>query len=381
MTATSGIVRGILSSGRRGAATAALLLAACQSDSSTSNTEVPGDAGSQLSLLCQLTTDVLFAGGVRNEIPSLLNPALVPLSDPGARYLDDYAQSGVVEARVVGLVIDGTPIAIPHNILWWHEIVNIDLGGRRLAISYCPLTGSALVFDLTDAGVQRFIISGLIFQNNLVMLDEETETLWAQMCSQAGIGDRQGTQLVQIPAIEMLWVAWKTRHPGTLVISSETGFDRDYARNPYEFYVANDLLLFPLRDSVDPRRPLKERVLGIPDGGSGGIAIPFGELTGSAETTVIQTQIAGEIVQVLWDREARAAMAFYPRTEDGGDVTLRPEGAGFVDQETGSVWNVEGQAVSGPLAGASLVAHHGAFVAYWFAWSAFHPLTRIWTGE
>lgn len=381
MAATSGTLRGILGSSRRGAATAALLLAACQSDPSTSVTETPGDAGAQLSLLCQLTTDVLFAGGVRNEIPSLLNPALVPLSDPGARYLDDYAQSGVVEARVVGLIIDDTPIAIPHNILWWHEIVNIDLGGRRLAISYCPLTGSALVFDLTAAGVQRFIISGLIFQNNLVMLDEETETLWAQMCSQAGIGDRQGTQLVQIPAIEMLWVAWKTRHPNTLVISSETGFDRNYARNPYEFYVVNDMLLFPLRDSVDPRRPLKERVLGIPDGGGGGIAIPFGELTGSAETTVIQTEIAGEIVQVLWDREARAAMAFYPRTTDGADATLRPVGTGFVDQETGSVWNVEGRAVSGPLAGSSLVAHEGSFVAYWFAWSAFHPLTRIWTGE
>ncbi|MCH8935360.1 MAG: DUF3179 domain-containing protein [Gemmatimonadetes bacterium] len=236
-------------------------------------------------------------------------------------------------------------------------------------------------FDLTAAGVQRFIISGLIFQNNLVMLDEETETLWAQMCSQAGIGDRQGTQLVQIPAIEMLWVAWKARHPNTLVISSETGFDRNYARNPYEFYVVNDMLLFPLRDSVDPRRPLKERVLGIPDGGGGGIAIPFGELTGSAETTVIQTEIAGEIVQVLWDREARAAMAFYPRTTDGADATLRPVGTGFVDQETGSVWNVEGRAVSGPLAGSSLVAHEGSFVAYWFAWSAFHPLTRIWTGE
>ncbi len=74
-------------------------------------------------------------------------------------------------------------------------------------------------------------------------------------------------------------------------------------------------------------------------------------------------------------------MAFYPRTADGRDATLRPEGTGFVDRETGSVWNVEGQAVSGPLAGSSLVAHEGAFVAFWFAWSAFHPLTQVWTGE
>ena len=284
MAATSGTLRGILGSGRRGAATAALLLAACQGDSSTSIREVPEDSGAQLSLLCQLTTDVLFAGGVRNGIPSLLNPALVPLSDPGARYLDDYAQSGVVEARVVGLVIDDTPIAIPHNILWWHEIVNIDLGGRRLAISYCPLTGSALVFDLTAAGVQRFIISGLIFQNNLVMLDEETESLWSQMCLLAGIGDRQGTQLVQIPAIEMLWVAWKTRHPSTLVISSETGFDRNYAQNPYETYVVSDLLLFPLRNPVDLRRPLTERVLRLPYVAVG-MALAFSTASGSLACT------------------------------------------------------------------------------------------------
>jgi hypothetical protein len=96
---------------------------------------------------------------------------MVPLGHPDAQYVDEYAKLAAgdpdsPEPRVVGLVVDGTPIAVPHNILWWHEIVNADLGGRRLTISYCPLTGSALAFDATAAQTQRFGVSGLIFQNN-----------------------------------------------------------------------------------------------------------------------------------------------------------------------------------------------------------------------
>jgi hypothetical protein len=126
---------------------------------------------------------VLFDGGVgRGGIPSLLNPPLVPRDHPAASYVDEYAafaatDAGSVEARVVALVVEGTPIGIPHNILWWHEIVNLDVGGRRLVVTYCPLTGSSLVFDITGTALDRLGVSGLIFENNLVMFDEGTESL------------------------------------------------------------------------------------------------------------------------------------------------------------------------------------------------------------
>ena len=367
------------------AAMAAVALLACEPDPSTTGPG-PGDNAAQLRLICQFASDDgLFAGGARDGIPALVNPPLVPASHPDAQYVERYARrtlplGGPVEARVVGLMVDDTPVAIPHNILWWHEIVNVDLGGRRLAITYCPLTGSALVFDATAAGTQRFGVSGLIFENNLVMFDEETGSLWSQMCLSASLGDRQGTRLVQIPATEMRWDAWKKRHPETLVVSSQTGFDRVYDENPYESYETSDFLLFGLRRPVDDRRPLKERVLGIPDG-DGGIAIPFGVLAQIGSTAAFRTTIAGEVVQVLWDGEARAARAFYPRTDDGTEIFLRTEGTGFVDNVTGSTWNVEGRALEGPLAGSSLVAHEGSFVAFWFAWSAFHPKTLLWTSE
>ena len=365
-------------------AVAVLLLAACQDAPVGSTRPGPESGEPLLNLQCRPTTDALFAGGPgRDGIPALVNPPLVPLSHPDAEYADEYVRQtgGGAEARVVGLIIDGTPVAIPHNILWWHEIVNADLGGRRLAITYCPLTGSALVFDATAAGTARFGVSGLIFQNNLVMFDEETESLWPQLCRGAAIGAKIGRQLVPIPAIEMRWESWKARHPNTVVVSGQTGFDRDYTVYPYLGYESADFLLFPVARPVDPRRPVKERVLGIL--GDGGFALPFGELEDAGQTAVVRHDVGAEELMILWDGEARAAAVFLPVTEDGLAAHLEPDGngTGFVDRETGSTWNVEGRAVSGPHVGKSLVAFPDAYIAFWFAWAEFNPDTRIWIHE
>jgi hypothetical protein len=162
-------------------ASVSLLLASCGSESVTSEvgngTPTPASSRPSLSAICQLSEENVFQGGPgRDGIPALVNPTMVPLDHPDAQYVDEYAKQAAddpdsPEPRVVGFVVDDTPIAIPHNILWWHEIVNADLGGRRLTISYCPLTGSALAFDATAAQTQRFGVSGLIFQNNLIMFE------------------------------------------------------------------------------------------------------------------------------------------------------------------------------------------------------------------
>ncbi len=277
-------------------------------------------------------------------------------------------------------MIDGTPIAVPHNILWWHEIVNLDLGGRRVAVTCCPLTGSAIAFDATEAETRRFGVSGLIFQNNLVMFDEETESLWPQLCRSAEIGPRSGTALAQVPAIEMAWEAWKARHPNSLIVSGETGFNRDYSFYPYNEYEGSERLLFQMPDPIDPRRPMKERVFGIPSGG-GGIALPFGELAQVGERVVVSLGLRGEEVLLLWDSDAQAAAAYYAQTTEGVAVRLRVQAGAFVDFETESTWDVEGRALDGPRTGSRLVPYAHAFVAFWFAWAAFHPSTSVWTAE
>lgn len=370
-------------SARLAAAAAIFVVAAC--DAPTAG-EPPPDPDLSVAAGCAFTPADLFNGGPgRDGIPSLINPPLVPLDHADAAYMDAYVQQaaqdpGAAEARVVGLVVDGQAIAIPHNILWWHEIVNADLGGRRLAITYCPLTGSALVFDVTAAGTQRFGVSGLIFQNNLVMFDPETETLWPQLCRRAVSGSRAGTELVQVPAIEMHWEAWKARHPNSLIVSAETGYRRDYTRYPYSHYESSGTLLFPMRRGIDNRLPPKERVFGIREG-EGGLAFPFRELEAVGPTLALVTRREGQDVLVLWDAAARAAAAYLPETTDGLRVTLRSEGDGFVDAESGTRWDVEGRAIAGPLAGSRLVPFPHAFVAFWFAWAAFQPQTGIFLRE
>ena len=94
----------------------------------------------------------------RDAIPSLTDPNLVAADHPWADYL-------LPTDRVIGIKVGSEYLAFPHNVLWWHEIVNMsDLG---LAITYCPLTGSSMVFSNAAAGGAGFGVSGLLFDDRV----------------------------------------------------------------------------------------------------------------------------------------------------------------------------------------------------------------------
>ncbi len=321
---------------------------------------------------CSIPASEIFNGGPgKDGIPALTNPRLVGPEDSEASYLRN-------EDRVMGFMAGDQVLAIPLNILWWHEIVNLDLPGLRVAVTHCPLTGSSMIFDRAAVAGAELGVSGLLFQNNLIMYDRTSaESLWPQMMRGARCGPASGTTLPMAPVMEMTWEGWRTLHPETRVVSSATGFSRDYRVYPYGDYgrVGNNQLLFPMSEAVDRRRPLKERVLGVP-AGEGGRAYPFGELASLGVTAVVQR----EEDAVFWDGLREAAMAF--RTTLGGNtLTFSLVGGKIVDQETGSVWRVDGEAVSGPLAGQRLTPVSDAYVAYWFAWAAFHPETELWSAS
>ena len=368
---------------RRFRTVAVVLFAACASDLSplTGGGSEGAKRPTNFDLTCNLPTDQIYDGGPgRDGIPSLLNPPLVAPDSPEASYLDEYAavlleEPRFADLRVIGLLVRDQAVAIPHNILWWHEIVNIDLGGRRLAVTYCPLTASAIVFDATRNGTHRFGVSGLVYLNNLMMFDPETESLWPQMLREARCGRLQGTKLVTVPHIEMRWDAWKALHPNTQVVSSATGWDRPYNEYPYDLYESRGALLLPMR-GIDKRREMKERVLGVPFR-SGGMAFPFGELEALGALAAVNAIVGGNELVVLWDSAARAVQAYEPRT-DQGRATLRVESGVLVDEETASTWTVDGRASGGARAGEQLVAVSDAFVAFWFAWAAFYPQTELW---
>lgn len=352
-----------------------LSLAACDNS-------VSGDGGRFPSLDCAIPTEPFLDGGVgRDGIPALTidpstqeRPEFVDPGQDGTAYLQN-------SSRVIGLTVAGQAYAVPHNILWWHEIANLNLGEARIAVTYCPLTGSSMAFDRAVIGGGEFRVSGLLFRNNLTMFDNTSqESLWPQMNRTAGCGPRTGTAVTMVPVVEMRWDGWQTLHPNTKVVSSNTRIVRDYTRYPYgDYEVRSNTRLLDQRTPIDDRRPPKERVLGLPDG-EGGVAFPFGALDeGEAPMRVVEETVGGEPVVIFWDSARRGAMA-YRSVLDGQPLTFEVREGEIVDVETESTWRVDGVAASGPRAGTRLEPVADAYVAFWFAWATFQPETRLWEG-
>jgi hypothetical protein len=312
-------------------------------------------------------------GPGRDGIPALENPVVVTAAEADTFLLPT--------ALVLGVVENGEARAYPHNVLWWHEIINDTLGGVPIVVSYCPLTGSGMVYDPRIGGqVLNFGVSGLLFENNLVLFDRATESLWSQMRVQGVCGSFTGTEPALKPVVQSTWEAWQAMHPNTTVVSFDTGFGRNYGVYPYGNYdrVGDNSLLFPAA-RIDRRRPLKELALGIVENGVEK-AYPYGEL---GERSAINDQVGGRPVVVVFDAESQMALAF-DRRRGGETLTFEiADRGGFPfrlrDVETGSRWTLDGVAVDGPLAG-SRVEPIATFSAMWFAWAAFHPNTTLFTG-
>ncbi len=343
----------------------------------------PGDEGGEFFPgECDLEARYLFSSPVgRGGIPILDNPEFIS-AQPSEE--NSYLQDG---DRVIGLVRNGQALAIPHNILWYHEIVNLD-GEEPISVTYCPITASSLAFGREAIDGRRFGVSGVLFMNNLIMYDIGSgESFWPQMFGDARCGPRAGTVLSRVPVVEMTWAGWKDLYPETLVVSSEVNISRDYATNPYGDYdsIESDEFLFPQMPPLDRRRPVKERVVGLPSvDAEPGIAFPFQALIDEPGSwSVVNATWNGLDAVVLWSDQRQGGAVFHPKHPDTGDpLTFRAETtSGIVDDQTGTRWNAAGAAVEGPLAGVTLDPFEEAYTAYWGAWAAFHPTTRLWEGD
>ena len=177
-----------------GLALATVAAAACSGDGGTSPGGGGGGGGSSLTALCQEIQDKVISGAVRDGIPAvqLRDSDLV---EWGSVWLDFLLPTD----RVIGLEVDGEYLAVPLNILWWHEILNLNEHG--LAITYCPLTGSSMVFERAVVAGAEFGVSGLLFKNNLVMYDrtEDHSSLWPQMLPGGFCGSEIGQSARLLP--------------------------------------------------------------------------------------------------------------------------------------------------------------------------------------
>ena len=325
--------------------------------------------------VCLSPTARFGDGGIaKDAIPALTNPSL--LSPDSAAFLHDTD-------RVIGFVIDGQAFAVPHSILLAHEIVNFNFPTIQLAVTYCPLTGSSMAFDRAAIGGGEFGVSGLLFQNNLTMYDRTSrESLWPQMARQATCGPRLGTALPMVAVAEMTWEGWKTLYPGTQVVARPTNLDVEYTATtyPYGDYASpgNDALLFPM--DIDGRHPPKAQLLGVPNSRRGGVAFLFSDLDDGAPVRVVHERAEDGPIVVFWNKQYESAIA-YRTTLDGTRLTFKVRDGRILDNETQSAWRLDGLATAGPLAGARLEPVAEAYVAFWFAWAAFHLETRLWEGR
>ena len=325
-------------------------------------------------------SEILSGGPPRDGIPPLDDPRFASHQDVSV-WLGD-------EEPVIAFEISGDPRAYPLQIMTWHEIVNDVVGGVPIAVTFCPLCNSAVVFDRRlDGAVYDFGTSGKLRHSDLIMWDRQTETWWQQFTGDGIVGDLAGKRLKFLPATIVAYADFKAAHPEGKVLSRDTGFSRDYGNNPYAGYDRADSSPFLFDGSPDGRLLPMERVVSVAAGGVD-VAFPYSVLekegvasytAGDQDLVVFfksGTRSALDLRSIKHSRDVGSAGVFDPRV-DGRKLTFRADGDGFMDLETGSAWNILGQAIAGPLSGQELtpVVHGDHF---WFAWGAFKPDTVIY---
>lgn len=325
--------------------------------------------------------EILSGGPPRDGIPAIDAPQFVSVAEA-----DTWLEP---REPVVLVQIGDDARAYPIQILMWHEIANDTVGEVPVAVTFCPLCNTAIVFDRrVGERVLDFGTTGRLRFSNLIMYDRQTESWWQQATGAGIAGEFAGAQLRFLPAAIIAWEEFVTTFPDGQVLSRETGFSRDYGRNPYQGY--DDVSRPPfLYDGPATPGALSAtaRVLTVDLGGEA-VAYPYAilEVAGAANDTV-----GGQPIVVLWQPGTASALdaasvaggrdvgaaAAYSRVVDGHTLTFQRDGERLADVETGSTWNVLGHAVDGPLAGAQLqpvvAVNH-----FWFSWAAFKPETRIY---
>jgi hypothetical protein len=289
---------------------------------------------------------------------------------------------------VIGLELAGEARAYPLQILTWHEIVNDEVGGTPVSVTFCPLCNTAIAFDRRLGGrVLDFGTTGNLRHSDLVMWDRQTESWWQQVSGEAIVGELTGRRLTMLPAEIVSWEEFRAGHPQGSVLSRDTGFSRSYGTNPYVGYDRVDQPPFLFQGKLDGRLPPMERVVAVEIGGEAA-AYPFTLLRGRR---VVHDEVGGQPVVVfhkpgtasaldqsrIADSRDVGATGVYRPAVDGRPLTFVWRDEAFVDLDTGSRWTLLGQAASGPLAGKQLeaVAHANPF---WFAWAAFKSTTRVY---
>ena len=268
--------------------------------------------------------DVFSGGPSRDGIPSIDKPKFIDVHKVDFLRDDDI---------VIGLVRGQKARAYPTRILVWHEIVNDVINGDAVAVTYCPLCGTAMVFERNIAQQLRtFGVSGLLYQSDVLMYDRERESLWSQLAMQSISGSEVGRKLTWLASDYLTWKAWREKYPHGEVLSTETGFNRNYKSKPYSSYFASNKTMFPVPHTRN-ELPNKAWVIGIIIDGQAK-AYPINKLSSD---NVIVDKLGSKQIIIKYDMEQK----FSQITDQQGE-------------------------------------HIPSVLVFWFAWQAFYPKTQLW---
>ncbi len=273
-----------------------------------------------------IPTSEIFSGGPgRDGIPSIDKPKFIRPTTANFMLPDDL---------VVSVTVGDKTRAYPLRILVWHEIVNDDLAGLPIAVTYCPLCGTAMVFNRQVGNrTLSFGVSGLLHNSDVLMYDRQTDSLWSQLAMKAVSGSKVNTELEWLASEHLTWSAWKQKYPQGEVLSTQTGSQRNYSGSAYASYEQSPDTMFPVPTHRN-ELPKKDWVVGV-------------IVDGLARAYPLKSLPPGQAVR---DEINSAAL----------EITFHP-GSQLVE-----VRRVE----SGEVLPSVKV--------YWFAWQAFYPETALW---
>ena len=322
---------------------------------------------------------ILSGGPPKDGIPAVDSPVFESIS-AGDEWLEDL--------EPVILYSHGEASrAYPLSILIWHEIVNDEVDGQPVSITFCPLCNASIAFDRNfDGQVLDFGTTGRLRNSDLIMYDRQTETWWQQFTGEGIVGKYAGEQLNFLSTQVISWGDFKEAHPDGEVLA-RPNMPRNYGYNPYVGYDSTSRP-FLFLGTPDSRLEPAERVLGLTTE-TEAIAYPFPtleeagvvhDLFGGVELAIFHKAGLASALDKSVISEGRdiGAVAVYERQVGDQLLTFSPNEDGtFSDAETGSTWDILGEAVDGPLAGETLtpILH---FDHFWFAWAAFFPATELY---
>lgn len=288
-----------------------------------------------------ISPDKIYSGGpkkggigVDKGIPALAEENIKFVSvNEADKWIED-------DELVLALTYKGIERVYPLQILVWHEIANDNIVGEPILITYCPLCGSGIAYErkieLYGEKIEsRFGTSGKLYNSNLIMYDEKTNTYWQQIDGKAIVGELTGQELKEISIDTVVWRDWKSVHKNSEVLSQDTGFLRQYGKDPYGNYYEDSFLIFDV-DNKDNKIHPKTVIFGI-------------EIKGMYKAYREDDLIKNKIIE-----DSFGGVKIIIERSDDGVVKIK-------NSETGE----------------EIVKERD----FWFAWYAFHPKTKLYGFE